>query len=132
MFVVLINAKHAHTYRQVVMVAAPDAKQHNASIKLYHSIKGLSKVVNKSVISTTIFRVHERYAYKHIIVDMYGWLHAAKQKPDVVRLLALKQPCPPLLEFIERRIERLNSNGNFKVNVQCITLLCVTKTSKKK
>ena len=117
MFVALINAKHTLTRRHIVMVAAPDAEQLNASATLYYSIKGLSKVVNKSVISTTIFRVHERYGYKHIIVDMYGWLHAALSKPDVVRLLVLKQPCPPLLEFIERRIERINSIGNCKVSV---------------
>ena len=47
---------------------------------------------------------------------MYGWLHAAKHKPGVVRLIALGQPCPPLMEFIERRMERINPGGEFDVS----------------
>ena len=95
------------------MVASPSETE--VYKKLLHSIKGLNVIVNKSVISTTIFRVSERWEFTSIIVDMYGWLHASKRKEGVVRMLARNQPCPELFEFIERRIERINSSGKFKV-----------------
>ena len=96
-----------------IMVASsyPASRIHH----LLQSIKGLSKFVNKTIIRTTIRRLRERWGITALIVDMYGWLHAAKHKPGVVQLLSVGQSCPPLIEFVIRRIERINPGGIFKV-----------------
>ena len=79
------------------------------------TIKGLSDVVNKTMIRTTLFRMRSQMGIKTLIVDAYGWLHAGKTVNGVVELLSEDLPCPPLYAFIERRIFALSLGGRFQI-----------------
>ena len=85
------------------------------SDELLMTVKGLSAIVNKTCVRTTIQRLHTRFRVTTLIVDAYGWLHAGKSVPGVVELLSCGHPCPPLYSFFMRRILWISLGGKLKV-----------------
>ena len=79
------------------------------------TIHGLSAIVDKTMIHTTLKRLFDRYGYRIIIVDAYGWLHAGKHVNGVVELLFNGHLCPPLFSFFERRMCAVSLGGKFKI-----------------
>ena len=79
------------------------------------TINGISEVVNKTLIRTTLSRLNSSFGITTFIVDIYGWLHAGKHVTGVVEILSCNLPCPPLYAFIERRLAALSLHGKFQV-----------------
>ena len=79
------------------------------------TINGINDCVNRTCIRTTLQRLYTYHGYKTLIVDAYGWLHAAKHVNGVAELISCGLPCPPLLAFFERRISTLSLGGKFKI-----------------
>ena len=79
------------------------------------TINGLNACVNKTCTRTTLSRLRSYFGITVLIVDAYGWLHAAKHITGVVELLSCNLPCPPLYAFVERRVSALSMGGKFKV-----------------
>ena len=82
------------------------------------TIKGISDTVNRTCSRTTLSRLRSSsFNFKTLIVDLYGWLHAGKNVTGVVELLADGLPCPPLIDFVIRRIEMLSLGGKFEIEI---------------
>ena len=82
---------------------------------IFESVCGLSEIVNPTLCNTSLSRLYSYYGYEVILVDAYGWLHAAKSKAGVVELISGGHSNPPLYDFLENRLRSVSLGGKFKV-----------------